>query len=237
MVGQYQVMFERHDEVTNARSVDIDREVWLMLLWFSIDARSHASIAKSISSFALLKHVHESGVLSRFIVKVVVHDDRRIPPDVVVSTGFGRGTKSCTILVYVLSRQNLVQVEDEQPVSANGLAHPLTPQNPRWTGPLGDPPQGNMPQAEESQVGDVPVSNIQDPQDGSGRQSGDAILSAAPKGAAVLPAALGDTVSSSSGKDSVPSGAAANFAASVGLFISDQARRNEAAKEVDSGVP
>lgn len=51
-VDQYTVRFERHDEVANVHSVDIDREVWLMLLCYPLDARSPASIAKSISSFA-----------------------------------------------------------------------------------------------------------------------------------------------------------------------------------------
>lgn len=179
----------------------------------------------------MLKHVHKSGVLSRVILKVVVHDDRRIPPDVVVSTGFGCSTKSFTIPVYVLSRQNLVQVKDEQPVPANGLAHPLPPQNPRWMGPLGGPPQVNLPQAEESQVGDAPVSIHEDPQAGSGGQFEDAMLYAPIQGAA-----LGNTISSSSDKDSVPSGVAADFAASGGVS-SDLDGENEAAKETGLAMP
>lgn len=83
-VGNYSVRFDRHDEVRNVRSVDVDIEVWLMLVWYPLDARSHSSIAKAISSFALLKCVQESNVLARVIVKAVVPEEARIPPDVLV---------------------------------------------------------------------------------------------------------------------------------------------------------
>lgn len=99
-------------------------------------------------------------MLSLVIVKAVLHDDKRIPPDVVVSSGFGPRTKSFTAPVYVLSRKDMVVVEDEQPVPPIGLAHPLPPEAPRWMGPIGNVPQVSS-QAEESQVGDAPMS-IQD---------------------------------------------------------------------------
>lgn len=69
-------MFGCHDEVTNVRALDLDREVWLMLLCYPLDNRPFSSITKAISNFSLLKHVHESVVQSRVIVKAVLHDER-----------------------------------------------------------------------------------------------------------------------------------------------------------------
>lgn len=141
-------MFKRHDEVTNVRAVDLDRELWLMLLGYPLDAISFSAIAKSIFNFALLKHVHESEVLARVVLKAVLHDERKIPPDVVVSTGFGTQARSFTIPVYVLSKHEIVQVEDEQPVPPHGLAHPLPHPAPGWLGPIGGQSQAQQ-QADE----------------------------------------------------------------------------------------
>lgn len=75
-----------------------------MLLCYPLEAHSFSAIAKSISSFALLMHAHEPEVFARVIVKAVLHNDRQIPPDVVVSIGFGRHTKTWMVPVYILSR-------------------------------------------------------------------------------------------------------------------------------------
>lgn len=130
-IGEYQVHFERHDEVVNVSALDVDREVWLMLLCYPLEARSFAAVAKSISSFALLKHIHEPEVYARLIVKAALHEDRHIPPDVVISMGSGRHTKSFTVPVYVIARQDVMIGPDEQPVPPNGIAHPVPPPAPR----------------------------------------------------------------------------------------------------------
>lgn len=93
----------------------------------------------------------------------MVRDDTRIPPDVVVSAGFGARTKSFTVPVYILSHQDMVQLEDEQPVPCNGFAHPIPHQAAGWFGPIGDGQQNQALNLEESHVGDVTMSNIQDP--------------------------------------------------------------------------
>lgn len=46
--GEYHVHFQKHDQAANASSVDVDREVWLMLLCFPLDCRSFSVIARSI---------------------------------------------------------------------------------------------------------------------------------------------------------------------------------------------
>ncbi|GJN24108.1 hypothetical protein PR202_gb11826 [Eleusine coracana subsp. coracana] len=157
LLRHQEVMFQRHDEMDNARSLDIDREVWLILVGYPLDARSHSTIAKSIASFALLKHVHESEVLARVIAKAVLHDDRRIPPDVVISTGSGPHTRSWTVPVYLLSRQDEIQVADEEGMPQDGIAHPMPPYAPRWMGPVGDwlhdgESQGDHAPMEQDQV-------------------------------------------------------------------------------------
>lgn len=55
----------------------------------------------------------------------------------------------------------MVEVEDEQPVPPHGLAHALPHPTQRWLGPIG---AARAPQqAEESQVGDAPMSDVQNP--------------------------------------------------------------------------
>jgi hypothetical protein len=60
----YSVRYVKHDEGENAREYDLDREVWLMLLCHPLDARTTTAIAKAVSGFAMLRHMHESHVMS-----------------------------------------------------------------------------------------------------------------------------------------------------------------------------
>jgi hypothetical protein len=76
-VDGYYVSFEKHHKGDNAREYDMDREVWLMLLGYPIDARSKASIEKSIASFA--RHVHESDALLRIVIKISMNDEKLVP--------------------------------------------------------------------------------------------------------------------------------------------------------------
>jgi hypothetical protein len=67
----------------------MDREVWLMLLGYLLDARSTSAIAKSVSGFAQLRHVHESAVMCRIVIMVNMHDEKLVPPSVTVGVGDG----------------------------------------------------------------------------------------------------------------------------------------------------
>lgn len=136
-----------------------------MLMCYPLDGRSLHAVAKSISSFALLKHMHEPKVLSCLIVKAVLHDDRRIPPDVVVLLGSGPATKTWTVPVFLISRQDVVIPQDEQPVPPDGLAHPIPPEAPGWAGLFMQPPQGHAqgaPAAELSEVREASIGNVHD---------------------------------------------------------------------------
>jgi hypothetical protein len=85
----YSVSFEKHDEGDNARDYDMDCEVWLLLVGYPLDARTTSSIAKAVSSFSMLRHVHESRVLSRIVIKVCTNSETQVPPSVVVGVGDG----------------------------------------------------------------------------------------------------------------------------------------------------
>jgi hypothetical protein len=75
----------KHDEVDNTRSFDLDREAWVMLIGFPEDIYSMVGIAKSVSGFGIMVHVHESSTLARIIVKVYLNDDAKIPDSVKVN--------------------------------------------------------------------------------------------------------------------------------------------------------
>lgn len=101
--------------------------------------------------FALLNHIHDE-VMARLVVKVVLHDKHRIPPDVVISTGYGRGTKSWIVVIYVLSCKDLVVPPYEQPIPPHGLALYLPPNAPRQMDPVGD-----VARAAHSELGEASI--------------------------------------------------------------------------------
>jgi len=85
--GNYRMSIIKHDEAENARSFDLDREAWVMLIGFPEDIRTGAAIAKAISEFVILVHVHESSTLARIIAKVYVDDEAKFPDSVKVNAG------------------------------------------------------------------------------------------------------------------------------------------------------
>lgn len=52
--GPYNMTLVKHDEADNARSFDLDREAWVMLVGFPEDLKSAAIIAKAVSRFGIL---------------------------------------------------------------------------------------------------------------------------------------------------------------------------------------
>ncbi|CAO2148273.1 unnamed protein product [Urochloa humidicola] len=83
--GQYQLCFIKHDEGANARTIDMDREAWLMLLCYPNDYRDDSEIERSLAGFAILTHIHRSSNASRVVVKVLVNKEDDIPVEIVVS--------------------------------------------------------------------------------------------------------------------------------------------------------
>jgi hypothetical protein len=103
----------KHDEAENARSFDLDREAWVLMLGFPKDVRCDFIIAKSVSNFGIMMDWHESITLARIIVKVYLNDDKKIPASVKVHAGLPIKGKSCTVSVYTL-KKNVVEMPDEE---------------------------------------------------------------------------------------------------------------------------
>jgi hypothetical protein len=91
----------------------MDREVWLMLLGYLLDARSTSAIAKSVSGFAQLRHVHESAVMCRIVIMVNMHDEKLVPPSVTVGVGDGVKIRTWTVPVYIMSATSVTTLGDE----------------------------------------------------------------------------------------------------------------------------
>jgi hypothetical protein len=125
-----------HDEGENARSFDIDREAWVWLVAFPEDLKNSINIAKVVSSFGLLMHWHEPKDLARVVSKVFLNDDAKIPNSVKVNAGLPQKCKSWPVPCYVLKRQGVLELRDEEAFVLNGPLHPQPPSPPRWMGPI-----------------------------------------------------------------------------------------------------
>jgi len=51
--GNYSMSLIKHDEVDNARSFDLDREAWVLLVGFTEDLKNVVGIAKAMSGFGI----------------------------------------------------------------------------------------------------------------------------------------------------------------------------------------
>jgi hypothetical protein len=138
----YSVTFVKHDEGDNASTYDLDREVWLLLLDYPLDARTTSVVAKSVSSFALLYHVHESDglSLSHVIIKVSMSSKSMVPHLIAIGVGDGVKIKTWTVPVYVLSASSIPEMGDEDSFPPAGYLHPLPPVVARLMWPARDHP-------------------------------------------------------------------------------------------------
>ncbi|CAN6293233.1 unnamed protein product [Urochloa humidicola] len=136
--GQYQLCFIKHDEGANARAIDMDREVWLMLLCYPNDYHDDSEIEKSIAGFAILKHIHRSSNASRVVVKAMVNKEDDIADEIVVSPGDLPRAPSWTVPVFILHAEDLFAAGDEDALPPEGPIHHMPPQAPRWVGMNGE---------------------------------------------------------------------------------------------------
>lgn len=107
--GNYRMGIIKHDEAENARSFDLDREAWVMLIGFPKDIRTGAAIAKVVSDFGILVHVHESSTLARIIAKVYLNDEAKILDFVKVNAGLPKG-RSWTVSVFTLKKKGVLEL-------------------------------------------------------------------------------------------------------------------------------
>lgn len=105
--GNYAMSVIKHDEAENARSFDLDREAWVMLVGFPEDLKNAVVVAKAVSGFGILVHWHDSENLARVAAKVYLNDDARITDSVKVNAGLPHKSRSWTVPCYVLKKQNV----------------------------------------------------------------------------------------------------------------------------------
>lgn len=127
----------KHDEADNARSFDLDREAWVMLVAFPEDLKDSIGIAKAVSGFGIMTQWLEPENLARVIAKVYLNDDAKIPSSVKVNAGLPNKGKSWIVPCFVLKRKSIVEMQDEEAYVTVGPLHPLPPELPRWMGPAG----------------------------------------------------------------------------------------------------
>ncbi|CAN6248991.1 unnamed protein product [Urochloa humidicola] len=134
---EYQLSFIKHDAGINVRGRDLDREAWLMVMMFPEDARNNSAISKALAGFGLLRYWYDTDNHARIVVKVHLHDDAEIPHDIVVSAGLPPRVRSWTCPVYILKRNGVTVLGDEDFFPPNGPLHPVPHGPPRWMGPGG----------------------------------------------------------------------------------------------------
>ncbi|KAF8711352.1 hypothetical protein HU200_029381 [Digitaria exilis] len=159
----YTLRFMKHDAVANVRAHDVDREGLIMLMLYPHDARNNTALAKACAGFGLLRYWYGSTNSARVVCKVHLHDDARIPDDVVVATGLEPRVRTWTCPIVVLKRKGVTMLEDEDifPPADGDLAHPFPPPPPRWLGM--DDPNADAPAVSESANGPSGDVNMPDP--------------------------------------------------------------------------
>lgn len=102
-----------------------------MLVAFPEDLKNSANIAKAVSGFRIMVDWHEMENVARVVVKVYLNDDVKIPSSVKVNAGLPHKGRYWTAPCYVLRRNNVEELRDEEPFVIVGPLHPrpLKPQD------------------------------------------------------------------------------------------------------------
>ena len=93
-----------NNEAENARSFDLDREAWVLLVGFPKDLKNVVGIAKAVSSFGIMVHWHEPDNLTRVVVKVYLNDDAKILDLVKVNACLPQKGRSWIVPCFVLKK-------------------------------------------------------------------------------------------------------------------------------------
>lgn len=81
-------------------------------------------------------HCHEPDNLARVVAKVYLNDDAKIPDSVKVNASLPQKGKSWTVPCFILKKQSVAELQDEEAYITVGPLHPRPPQPPRWLGPV-----------------------------------------------------------------------------------------------------
>jgi hypothetical protein len=123
--GNYSMRIIKHDEGDNARTFDLDREAWVMMLAFPKDLCSGPIIARAVSGFGILVDWHNTSTLSRVMAKVYLNNDALIPDSVKVNVGLlGKGC-SWTVPIFSVKRKTVTEPPEEIAYDLEGPFHPL----------------------------------------------------------------------------------------------------------------
>jgi hypothetical protein len=125
--GHYEMSVVKHDAADNARSFDLDREAWVMLVAFPEDLKNSAMVAKPVSTFGIMVDWHEMENVARVVAKVYLNDDAKILDFVKVNADIPQKGKSWTVPCYVLKRNQIEELRDEEAFVTVGPLHPLPP--------------------------------------------------------------------------------------------------------------
>lgn len=117
----------KHDEAGNARSFDLDREVWVMLVGFPEDLKYSEIVAKVVFGFGIMVDWHEVENLARVVVKVYLSDDAKIPASVKVNAGLPKKGHSWTVPYFTLKRKDISTPVNEEGFAMFGPLHPHPP--------------------------------------------------------------------------------------------------------------
>lgn len=149
--GNYKMSVLKHYEGINARSFELDREAWIMLLAFLEDLRTTQIVAKSMSTFGIMVHWHADPSLAHVVVQVYLNDDRKILDSVKINAGVPIKGKSWIVPCYVIKRKTVQELQDEEPYVTSRPLHPIPTPAPHWMGPV--PPAASSANPENSNAG------------------------------------------------------------------------------------
>lgn len=124
----------KHDEADNARTFNLDREAWVMLMAFPEDLKCSTLVAKAVSSFGIMVDWHEIENLARVVVKVYLNDDAKIPDLVKVNVGLPQKGWSWTSPYFILKKKDVSEPRDEEAFVLTGPLHPCPTQAPTLDG-------------------------------------------------------------------------------------------------------
>jgi len=128
--GSYSMKVIKHDEGDNARSYDLDREAWVMLVGFPKDLKNGSIIAKAVSGFGILVCWHETDNLAHVVAKVYLNDDAKIPNSVKINAGQPQKRRSWTPPCFVLKKKDVFAPLPEEGFATEGPLHPTPTEAP-----------------------------------------------------------------------------------------------------------
>ncbi|KAL6602757.1 hypothetical protein ACP70R_043118 [Stipagrostis hirtigluma subsp. patula] len=137
--GPYCLSFIPHDEGINARSLPLNRVIWIMMLCFPLDAVNVHSIGQAVSSFGILLNCdHDSCQLGRVVAQILVNESCEIPDEVTITVQNSTPANSWSVPIEVLHIENVIPAFPEDKLPIHGPLHPYRKQVTRWIGSCGN---------------------------------------------------------------------------------------------------